>query len=161
VTIIDTKASHGQITLSDSGGLLHARQELLLVNRRDRTRELDKLDRQRDAVTQILARAGLAGVPVTTVLCYPYAGPRWGTLRTHTNRSSRPPTRSPADFRAPNNQTGPSHLQTEVATARSASGRLVAVGDEAKPREQSETCSSSASVMSAPASTDLTRTRDV
>jgi len=120
VTIIDTKASHGQITLSDSGGLLHARQELLLVNRRDRTRELDKLDRQRDAVTQILARAGLAGVPVTTVLCYPYAGPRWGTLRTHTGILITRPRAAAKHARRP----GPLSPQQIQQTANTLARRL-------------------------------------
>ncbi len=120
VTIIDTKASHGQITLSHSGGLLHARQQLLLVNRRDRTRELDKLGRQRDAVTEILVRAGLGGVPVTTVLCYPYAGPRWGTLRTHTGILITRPRAAAKHARRP----GPLSAEQIQQTAKTLARRL-------------------------------------
>ena len=71
VTVIDTKAARGRIQLTKVGGLLSPRRELLLVNGRDRTQQLDALERQIQAVERALAKDGLSDVGVRGALCYP------------------------------------------------------------------------------------------
>ena len=60
ITVIDTKSSHGRVQLA-TVGVIH-RREQLLVNGRDRTRQLDSMDRQIAAVTRALNRHGVQGV---------------------------------------------------------------------------------------------------
>jgi nuclease-like protein len=86
VTVIDTKASRGRLGLKSVGGILTPRQQLLLINGRDRSRELQKLERQLHAVQIALTATGLPSVPITGVLCFPHATgvPLLGTLRTRT-----------------------------------------------------------------------------
>jgi hypothetical protein len=83
VTVIDTKAAHGRIQLTKVGGLLSARQELLLVNGRDRTRQLDALERQIETIKRVLTKADITEVDVRGALCYPNidALPLLGQLR--------------------------------------------------------------------------------
>ena len=55
ITVIDTKSTHGRVQLATTGIIHH--REILLVNGRDRTRQLDALERQIDTVVARLARA--------------------------------------------------------------------------------------------------------
>jgi len=71
VTVIDTKAARGRIQLTKVGGLLSPRRDMLLVNGRDRTHQLDALERQIQAVECALAKADLSHVGVRGALCYP------------------------------------------------------------------------------------------
>lgn len=70
ITIIDTKSTHGRVQLTTTGIIHH--HELLLVNGRDRTHQLDALQRQITTVVQRLARNGIDPVDVRGALCYPY-----------------------------------------------------------------------------------------
>jgi len=70
VTVIDTKSSRGQVQVTTTG-ILH-RRELLLVNGRDRTRQLDAVERQIAVVARVLERRDVEGVGVLGALCYPY-----------------------------------------------------------------------------------------
>jgi len=71
ITVIDTKSSRGSVQLT-STGFVH-RREQLLVNGRDRTRQLDSLERQIAAVNHALDRYGVPGdIGVRGALCYPY-----------------------------------------------------------------------------------------
>jgi hypothetical protein len=81
ITIIDTKSTHGHVQLATSGIIHH--HEILLVNGRDRTSQLDPLQRQITTVTTRLARHGLDCVDVRGALCY--ANMRRGLL--HANRA--------------------------------------------------------------------------
>lgn len=69
ITVIDTKSTHGRVQLA-STGLIHHR-EILLVNGRDRTHQLDAVERQISDVVARLARHGLDSVDVRGALCYP------------------------------------------------------------------------------------------
>jgi hypothetical protein len=71
ITVIDTKAARGRIQLTKVGGLLSPRREVLLVNGRDRTQQLDALDRQIETIKCVLAKAGIAEIDVRGALCYP------------------------------------------------------------------------------------------
>jgi Nuclease-related domain len=75
VTVIDTKSSRGEVHIT-TAGVLH-RREQLLVNGRDRTSQLDSVERQIAAVTRVLDRQGVAGVSVLGALCYPYMRRGW------------------------------------------------------------------------------------
>jgi len=83
ITVIDTKSSRGRLQLRTVGGILSPRREQLLVNRRDRTSQLDGLGRQIAAVKRVLAKANLDQVQVLAALCYPNIDglPRLGQLR--------------------------------------------------------------------------------
>ena len=70
ITVIDTKAARGRIQLTKVGGLLSPRRELLIVNGRDHTQQLDALERQIQAVERALAKDGLSDVGVRGALCY-------------------------------------------------------------------------------------------
>ena len=56
VTVIDTKAARGRIQLTKVGGLLSPHRELLLVNGRDRTQQLDALERNPSRPTRARKR---------------------------------------------------------------------------------------------------------
>jgi Nuclease-related domain len=71
VTIIDTKGARGRIQLKQIGGLLSPRQELLLVNGRNRTAQLQAVERQIDAVDHALSRCGIGDIPLRGALCFP------------------------------------------------------------------------------------------
>jgi hypothetical protein len=70
ITVIDTKSSRGNVQLT-SAGILH-RREVLLVNGRDRSGQLDAVERQIDVVVTRLGRRGVAGINVLGALCFPY-----------------------------------------------------------------------------------------
>ena len=61
VTVIDTKSSRGRVQLATVG--IINRREQLLVNGRDRTSQLDSLQRQMERV------AGVLGATTTPVMC--------------------------------------------------------------------------------------------
>ena len=75
VTVIDTKSSRGEVQIV-TAGVLH-RREQLLVNGRDRTGQLDAVERQIAAVTRALDRHGVGGAGVLGALCYPYMRRGW------------------------------------------------------------------------------------
>jgi hypothetical protein len=75
VTVIDTKSSRGEVQVV-TAGVLH-RREQLLIDGRNRTRQLDAVERQIAAVTRALDRQGVAGISVLGALCYPYMRRGW------------------------------------------------------------------------------------
>ena len=70
VTVIDTKSSRGQVQLSTTG--IVNRREQLLINGRDRTSQLDAVERQVRQVAAVLDRHGHEDVPVVGALCFPF-----------------------------------------------------------------------------------------
>lgn len=70
VTVIDTKSSRGQVQLSTTG--IVNRREQLLINGRDRTSQLDAVERQVKQVAAVLDRHGHENVPVVGALCFPF-----------------------------------------------------------------------------------------
>ncbi len=70
ITVIDTKSTRGQVQLRTVGVI--NRRELLLVNGRDRTSQLDALERQLDRVATVLDRQGVDYVDAMGALCYPF-----------------------------------------------------------------------------------------
>jgi hypothetical protein len=70
ITIIDTKSTRGQIQIRTVG--LINRREQLLVNGRDRTSQLDALERQLDRVATMLDRQGVDYVEAMGALAYPF-----------------------------------------------------------------------------------------
>ncbi len=69
ITVIDTKSTHGRVQLATTGIIHH--HEILLVNGRDRTRQLEALQRQITTVVAKLARHRIETVDVRGALCYP------------------------------------------------------------------------------------------
>lgn len=74
IIVIDTKSTRGNVQLTMTPFF---RRELLRVNGRDRTGQLDALERQIEVVSRALARAGAGVVVVTGALCYPFMRRRW------------------------------------------------------------------------------------
>lgn len=74
VTVIDTKSGRGNVELTTR---LLSREEQLVVNGRDRTSQLDALERQMQRVSSALERSHGHGVQVTGALCYPFMRRRW------------------------------------------------------------------------------------
>jgi hypothetical protein len=74
VMVIDTKSGRGSVELTTR---LFSRQEQLVVNGRDRTRQIDALERQIKNVSSALERGGADGIRVTGALCYPFMRRRW------------------------------------------------------------------------------------
>jgi hypothetical protein len=70
ITIIDTKSTRGQIQIRTVG--LINRHELLFVNGRDRTSQVNALARQIDRVATTLDRQGVDYVEAMGALCYPF-----------------------------------------------------------------------------------------
>jgi hypothetical protein len=70
ITLIDTKSSRGRVQIATVG--VFNRRQQLLVNGRDRTRQLDAVERQIADVSRALDRAGVEGVGVLGALCYPF-----------------------------------------------------------------------------------------
>jgi hypothetical protein len=75
VTVIDTKSSRGRVELGDVG-LIH-KQQALFVNGRNRTSQLDGLERQLARVAGALERGGFVEVSVLGGLCFPFMRRRW------------------------------------------------------------------------------------
>ncbi len=70
VTVIDAKRYSGRIAVERRGGLLRERTEHLLVDGRDKTKLVDGVLAQADAVRAVLANGPHATVPVRSVLCF-------------------------------------------------------------------------------------------
>ena len=70
VTVIDAKAVHGEILVESVGGLFSARQQLLRVAGRDRTRLVRGVQKQAEVVRERLADSGLHTVEVRCALCF-------------------------------------------------------------------------------------------
>ena len=64
-TVIDAKAVKGRVRIERRGGLFATRTDHLVVNGRDRTKLVEGVERQVDAV-----RAAFATVPVVGALCW-------------------------------------------------------------------------------------------
>ena len=75
VTVIDTKSSRGRVQVATTG-IINC-HERLLVNGRDRTSQLESLDRQIERVARVLARNGDDGVAVFGALCFPFMRRAW------------------------------------------------------------------------------------
>jgi hypothetical protein len=72
VLVIDVKHyKDAKVEVRSSGGLFSARKQQLYVGGRDRTGWLESLDKQRDAVTHVLADSpGCSEVPVLLTFCF-------------------------------------------------------------------------------------------
>jgi hypothetical protein len=70
VTVIDAKRYTGRIAVERRGGILRERTEHLLVRSRDKTKLVDGVLAQADAVRGVLANGSQATVPVRPVLCF-------------------------------------------------------------------------------------------
>ena len=75
VTVIDTKSSRGRVQLATVG--IINRREQLLVNGRDRTSQLDALERQMARVADALDRHDAGDVAVLGALCFPFMRREW------------------------------------------------------------------------------------
>jgi hypothetical protein len=75
VTVIDTKSSRGRVQLATVG--IINRREQLLVNGRDRTSQLDSLQRQIERVAGVLERNDAGDVAVFGALCFPFMRREW------------------------------------------------------------------------------------
>lgn len=75
VTVIDTKSSRVRVQLATAG--IVNRRERLLVNGRDRTRQLESLRRQIERVAGVLEHKGFGQVPVFGALCFPFMRREW------------------------------------------------------------------------------------
>ena len=75
VTVIDTKSSRGRVQLATAG--IINRREQLLVNGRDRTSQLDSLQRQMERVASVLVHSGAGDVSVFGALCFPFMRREW------------------------------------------------------------------------------------
>lgn len=75
VTVIDTKSSRGRVEIRTVG--IINRRELLLVNGRDRTKQLDALERQVARVAGVLVHNDAEHVPVSGALCFPFMRRAW------------------------------------------------------------------------------------
>jgi hypothetical protein len=74
IVVIDTKSTRGNVELVTP---LFSGREVLRVNGRDRTGQLDALERQIHAVQRALDLANARGIDVTGALCYPFMRRRW------------------------------------------------------------------------------------
>jgi hypothetical protein len=75
VTVIDTKSSRGRVQLATVG--IVNRREQLLVNGRDRTSQLDALERQIARVARALDRHDAGDIAVLGALCFPFMRREW------------------------------------------------------------------------------------
>jgi hypothetical protein len=75
VTVIDTKSRRGRVQIATVGIL--KRREQLLVNGRDRTSQLDALERQIARVAGALDRHDASDVAVLGALCFPFMRREW------------------------------------------------------------------------------------
>jgi Nuclease-related domain len=75
LTVIDTKSSRGRVQLATAG--IINRREQLLVNGRDRTSQLDALERQIARVVDALDRHDAGDVAVLGALCFPFMRREW------------------------------------------------------------------------------------
>jgi hypothetical protein len=75
VTVIDTKSSRGRVQVATRG--IINRREQLLVNGRDRTRQLESLQRQMGRVAEVLVDNDDGDVSVFGALCFPFMRREW------------------------------------------------------------------------------------
>jgi hypothetical protein len=75
VTVIDTKSSRGRVQLATAG--IINRREQLLVNGRDRTSQLDSLQRQMERAAGVLVHNDAGDVSVFGALCFPFMRREW------------------------------------------------------------------------------------
>jgi hypothetical protein len=70
VKVIDAKRYRGRINVEWRGGLWRSRTEHLIVGGRERTKLVDGVIAQAEAVRQVLAAGSHASAPVQAVLCF-------------------------------------------------------------------------------------------
>lgn len=70
VTVVDAKRYVGRIAVERRGGVFRERTEHLLVGGRERTKLVDGVLAQAEAVRQILTASPYGTVPVQAVLCF-------------------------------------------------------------------------------------------
>ncbi len=75
VTVIDSKSSRGTVQLGSAG--INQRHRVLLINGRDRTSQLNALERQITRVAAALRRHGVGDVGVLGALCFPFMRRSW------------------------------------------------------------------------------------
>ena len=75
VTVIDTKSSRGRVQIA-AAGILNTREQLL-INGRDRTSQLDALERQIARVAGALERHNADDIAVLGALCFPFMRREW------------------------------------------------------------------------------------
>jgi hypothetical protein len=75
VMVIDTKSSRGRVHLATTG-IINVREQLL-VNGRDRTNQLDSLQRQMERVARVLVHNDAGDVSVFGALCFPFMRREW------------------------------------------------------------------------------------
>jgi hypothetical protein len=75
VTVIDTKSSRGRVHLATTG-IINVREQLL-VNGRDRTSQLESLQRQMERVARVLVHNDAGDVSVFGALCFPFMRREW------------------------------------------------------------------------------------
>jgi hypothetical protein len=75
VTVIDTKSSRGRVHLATTG-IINVREQLL-VNGRDRTSQLDSVQRQMERVARVLVHNDAGDVSVFGALCFPFMRREW------------------------------------------------------------------------------------
>jgi hypothetical protein len=109
IIVIDTKSTLRNVELITPR---FSREDVLRVNGRDRTSQLDGVERQIETVRRALQRAGVGDIAVSGALCYPFMRRRWlhqgsarGGLitvdqpRQIAKRARRPGRLSPAEIR--------------------------------------------------------------
>ena len=79
VWIVDAKHWGGGVQVRDRSGLFSPTDLRLIVGRRDRTAQVEKLDRQVEVVHDVLDTSALRGVPVHAMLAI--VGASWPLLR--------------------------------------------------------------------------------
>jgi hypothetical protein len=81
VTVIDSKNLKGEVRVQTVGGWISARQTLLRVNGRDQTKLIRGVERQAEAVSELLRSVGLQA-EVRAALCFatPDGLPLWRKL---------------------------------------------------------------------------------
>ena len=71
ITVIDTKSARGRLRIEKRGGFLSPRRERLIINGRDRTKLVDGLERQVEAVRTVIAELATGELDVRSALCFP------------------------------------------------------------------------------------------
>ena len=82
ITVIDTKSARGRLRVEKRGGFFSPRHKVLLINGRDRTRLVDGLEHQMEAVRTVIAEVAAGEIDVRGALCFPNLDglPRLGQL---------------------------------------------------------------------------------
>jgi hypothetical protein len=71
ITVIDTKSARGRLRVEKRGGFFSPRHKVLLSNGRDRTRLVDGLEHQMEAVRTVIAELAAGEIDIRGALCFP------------------------------------------------------------------------------------------